>query len=177
MPTGAVTFKTNDVPLGPPVPLVNGVAALDTAALPHGFTPVWAEYPGQGQFLGSTGSVVQLVNTPPMPGYHVAYVMQNEELALPVAALLAEDDDPDGDPLNIVEVSALSTNGGTAALVGTQRRLSAQARLRRQRPDHLYAERPLHQRHRPHLHQCAEHRRPDQQHRRHHQLRAAGRSR
>ena len=68
VPTGTVTFKTNNVPLGPPVPLVNGVATLDTTALPHGFTQVWAEYPGQGLFLGSAGSVVQLVNTPPSAG-------------------------------------------------------------------------------------------------------------
>ena len=68
VPAGNVTFKTNGIPLAPPVPMVNGVAALDIPALPHGFTPVWAEYPGQGLFLGSTGSVVQLVNTAPVPG-------------------------------------------------------------------------------------------------------------
>jgi hypothetical protein len=56
-PTGTVTFKTNTVPLGPSVPLVNGVAVMATTGLPHDFTPVWAEYPGDGQFLGSTGSV------------------------------------------------------------------------------------------------------------------------
>jgi len=116
-PTGTVTFKTNSVPLGPPVSLVNGVATVATSALPHGFTPVWAEYPGDGLFLGSTGSVVQLVNAPPIPGYHVAYVLKNEPLVLSVAALLANDYDPDGDPLNITQVGALSTNGGTAALV------------------------------------------------------------
>ena len=45
--------------------------------------------------------------------------MENEALVLPVAALLADDHDPDGDPLNLIKVSALSTNGGTAALIGT----------------------------------------------------------
>ena len=136
-------------PLGPPVPLVNGVATLDTTALPHGFTPVWAEYPGQGLFLGSTGNVVQLVNTPPIPGCHVAYVMENEPLVLPVPALLADDNDPDGDLLTIIGVSALSTNGGTAALVAAPTSPTSQARLPRQRPAHLHAGRPLHERHRP----------------------------
>ena len=117
--TGSVTFKTNSVPLGPPVPLDNSVAAMASTGLAHGLSLMWAEYPGNGQFLGSTGSVMQLVNTPPIPGYHVVYVLQNEELVLPVAALIANDNDPDGDPLNIVQVSALSTNGGTAALLGT----------------------------------------------------------
>ena len=42
-----------------------------------------------------------------------------EEQLLPVTALLAEDLDPDGDPLNLTDVSALSTNGGPAALIGT----------------------------------------------------------
>jgi autotransporter-associated beta strand protein len=116
-PTGTVIFKTNDVPMGPPVALSNGVASISTVLLPHGFTPVKAEYPGQGFFLGSTGSVVQLVNTPPKPGCHVAYVMQNEPLVLPVATLLSNDSDPDHDPLTISGVSRLSTNGGTAALV------------------------------------------------------------
>ncbi len=119
VPTGSVTFQTNGVPLGPPVPLDNGVAAMSTTSLAHGFGTIWAEYPGNIKFLGSTGSVVHLVNTPPIPGCHVVYVLKNEELVLPVAALLAGDHDPDGDPLNITEVSALSTNGGTAALIGT----------------------------------------------------------
>ncbi|HOC57374.1 MAG TPA: Ig-like domain repeat protein [Verrucomicrobiota bacterium] len=118
-PTGSVTFQTNGVPLGPPVPLDNGVAILSTAGLAHGLSTVWAEYPGNGQFLGSTGNVVHLVNTPPIPGCHVVYVLKNEELSLPVAALLAGDHDRDGDPLNITQVSELSTNGGTAALIGT----------------------------------------------------------
>ena len=95
----------------------NGAASVSTTLLPHGFTPVKAEYPGQGLFLGSTGSVVQLVNTPPTPGSHVAYVMQNEPLVLPIATLLGNDSDPDNDPLTIIGVSRLSTNGGTAALV------------------------------------------------------------
>lgn len=119
VPVGSVTFETNGVPLAPPVPLVNGVATLDISALPHGFTPVRAAYPGQGLFLGSTGSVVQLVNTPPVAGYHIAYVMEDETLSLLADALLAGDHDPDGDPLNLIKVSALSTNGGTAAMLGT----------------------------------------------------------
>jgi len=117
VPTGTVTFKTNDVSMGPPVALSNGAASISTTLMPHGFTAVKAEYPAQGLFLGSTGSVAQLVNTPPIPGYHVAYVMQNEPLVLPVATLLSNDYDPDHDPLTIIAVSQLSTNGGTAALV------------------------------------------------------------
>jgi autotransporter-associated beta strand protein len=119
VPTGSVTFKTNGVPLGPPVPLDNGVAAMATTGVAHGLTTIWAEYPGEGLFLGSTGSVVQLVNAPPVPGYYVAYVMKNEELVLPVAAVVANDYDPDGDPLNITMVSTLSTSNGTAALLST----------------------------------------------------------
>jgi autotransporter-associated beta strand protein len=116
-PPGTVTFKTNAVPMGPPVTLSNGVASISTTLMPHGFTQVWAEYSRQGLFLSSTGSVVQLVNTPPTPGYHMACVMQNQPLVLPVATLLSNDYDPDHDPLTIVGVSQLSTNGGTAALV------------------------------------------------------------
>ena len=118
-PTGTVTFRTNSVPLGPPVPLTNGVAAMSTTGLAHGFTTVWADYSGDAVFLSSTGSVVQLVNAPPMPVYHVVSVMKNTELILPIAVLVTNDYDPDGDLLNVGQVSALSTNGGTAALLGT----------------------------------------------------------
>ena len=119
VPTGSVTFKTNGVPLGLPVPLTNGVAVLTTTGLAHGWSTIWAEYPGEGLFLGSTNSVVQLVNAPPVPGYHLACVLKNQELILSIAAVVANDYDPDGDPLNITQVSSLSSSNGTVALLST----------------------------------------------------------
>ena len=45
--------------------------------------------------------------------------MVNQPLTLLVATLLANDVDPDGDPLTLASVSTLSTNGGGVSLAGT----------------------------------------------------------
>lgn len=116
-PSGVVTFRTNGVAMGAPVTLTNGLACVTSTGLPHGFTCVLAEYAGGGVFLGSTGSVVQLVNTPPVPGVHEFWGLVNRPFVLSVAALVSQDRDADLDPLTIVGISRLSTNSGTAALV------------------------------------------------------------
>ena len=116
-PTGVVTFRTNGAAMGPPVTLTNGFACVTSAGLPHGFTRVLAEYAGDGVFLGSTGGVVQLVNTPPVPGPHEFWGFVNQPFILLATALVSQDRDADLDPLTIVGVSRFSTNGGTTALV------------------------------------------------------------
>ena len=61
--TGTVTFKTNGVPLGGPVALVAGQAALSTSGLAVGTHVVAAEYSGlSGVYYSSTGTVSQAVS-------------------------------------------------------------------------------------------------------------------
>ncbi|HWX20041.1 MAG TPA: MBG domain-containing protein, partial [Candidatus Binatia bacterium] len=60
-PTGAVQFFTNGVALGSPVSLSGGVASTSTALLPIGSNVVTAAYLGDGNFLASTNSLVQVV--------------------------------------------------------------------------------------------------------------------
>jgi fibronectin-binding autotransporter adhesin len=59
-PTGDVVFTASGVPFSTNA-LVSGVAAASTASLPLGTNTVQAEYIGDGNFLGSTCSVAQVV--------------------------------------------------------------------------------------------------------------------
>jgi hypothetical protein len=66
-PSGSVQFLTNGVALGGPVPLSGGVAAVSTAQLPSGSNVVAAAYFGDGNFLGSSNSLVQVVSLDVQP--------------------------------------------------------------------------------------------------------------
>ena len=61
-PTGSVQFYANDTPLGSLVVLTDGVANLSTADLPAGTNIVLAAYLGDGNFVGSTNSLAQVVS-------------------------------------------------------------------------------------------------------------------
>ncbi|MGD0745390.1 MAG: MBG domain-containing protein, partial [Verrucomicrobiota bacterium] len=61
-PTGNVQFYTNGVALGGPVALDGGVASISTAQLPPGTNIVTAAYAGDGNFYGSSNSLVQVVS-------------------------------------------------------------------------------------------------------------------
>jgi hypothetical protein len=112
IPTGAIEFKTNGVALCDPVALdTNGVAAFITNSLPHGSNAITAEYAGDGNFLGSTNRVVQVVNTPPTAPNSTAGVTANQTLVLSVAKLLSMASDPDGDALSVTAAGPTSTNG------------------------------------------------------------------
>ena len=47
-----------------------GVATFSISSLSHSNHVITAEYAGDGNFLGSTGSVNQVVDTPPAAGTH-----------------------------------------------------------------------------------------------------------
>ena len=112
-PTGNVQFKTNGVALGDPVVLDGGgIATLVTNILPHGSITVSAEYAGDSNFLGSTNSVVQVVNTPPTNSNITAGVIENANLVLSVAKLLVTARDADtGDTLSVTAAGPTSANG------------------------------------------------------------------
>jgi len=60
LPTGNVTFLTNDAVLGI-APLSNGVAGVSTKFLPPGTNAVVAAYTGDGNYFGSTNTLPQSV--------------------------------------------------------------------------------------------------------------------
>jgi hypothetical protein len=63
-PTGTVQFKADSVPIGGPVPLVNGSASVSTASLSVGAHVITAEYSGDSNFNPSTAALSpdQVVN-------------------------------------------------------------------------------------------------------------------
>jgi uncharacterized repeat protein (TIGR01451 family) len=61
-PIGTVQFLDNGTPMGAPVALSGGAATFATSALTVGSHTITAQYSGDGNFLISSGSVVQTVN-------------------------------------------------------------------------------------------------------------------
>jgi hypothetical protein len=60
-PTGSVQFYTNGLALGAPVVLSGGMAGLSSATLPVGTNTVGAAYLSDGNYVGSSNSLVQVV--------------------------------------------------------------------------------------------------------------------
>ena len=60
LPTGNVVFSANATPFATNA-LVNGNISVGTASLPLGTNVMMAQYVGEGNFLGSTGTVAQVV--------------------------------------------------------------------------------------------------------------------
>ena len=60
LPTGNVVFLANDAPFATNA-LVSGSISANTDSLPLGTNAIAAQYVGGGNFLGSTGSVAQVV--------------------------------------------------------------------------------------------------------------------
>jgi hypothetical protein len=61
-PTGSVQFYTNGIALGAPVALSGGVGGLNPAELAVGTNIVGAAYLGDGNYLGSSNSLMQVVS-------------------------------------------------------------------------------------------------------------------
>jgi hypothetical protein len=62
IPTGHVQFSANGIALGAPAALVNGVADVNTSNLAPGSNTIAAIYLGDGNFLPSTNTLIQIVN-------------------------------------------------------------------------------------------------------------------
>jgi hypothetical protein len=62
IPTGNVQFYTNGAPAGDLVPLISGAASISAASLAPGSNTVTVVYAGDGNFYGSSNSLVQMVN-------------------------------------------------------------------------------------------------------------------
>jgi len=106
-PTGTVQFKTNGVALGGSVALVDGVATVSTSDLPAGSHTVTAEYAGDDTFYGSTNSMTQIVNTPPVAKAVTTSVALGGTVTIPFDLgkyTLATD--ADGDSLTITSVGS-----------------------------------------------------------------------
>ena len=123
-PTNAVQFLANGVA----VSLVNlntsAQAAFATSLLPHGSNVVTAQYLSDGNFLASTNSVTQVVNTPPVSYPLVLGAVSGLPATLKIIGGANGPTDADGDLLVITAVGApahglASTDGTNAIYTGT----------------------------------------------------------
>jgi hypothetical protein len=122
-PTNAVQFRTNGVAAA--LVILNGSAqaAYATSLLPHGSNVVTAEYASDGNFLASTGSMVQVVNTAPV----ASAVTLGAVSGLPATLRIIGSTnvmDADGDALRVAAVGApshgiTSTDGTNATYTAT----------------------------------------------------------
>ncbi|HEX4265009.1 MAG TPA: YDG domain-containing protein [Verrucomicrobiae bacterium] len=116
-PIGNIIFKDGSAAL-----VTNGLsgslASLSTTSLAHGSHTISAEYRGDGNFFGSTNSIIQLIDAPPVTALVTLQRYSSSGAKIRAAALLANDTDPDGDALTLISVNATSTLGGTVASNG-----------------------------------------------------------
>jgi len=113
-----VQFLADGTALGSPVTLAGGVASVTTASLSHGTHAITAQYPGDGNFQGSTNSLNpnELIDSQP-----VAASLNLERYAscgvkVSVASVLASAADQDNDALALVSAGPASAGGGTIAM-------------------------------------------------------------
>jgi hypothetical protein len=122
-PTNAVRFRTNGVAAAL-VSLDGGAhAAFATSLLPHGSNVITAEYAGDGNFLASTGSLTQVVNTAPVANPLTLGAVSGLPATLPITGG-TNVTDADGDLLTVTAVSApahgiAGTDGTSATYTAT----------------------------------------------------------
>jgi hypothetical protein len=118
IPSGSVQFTSETGPLGPPVALVQGVASVTTSSLALGLPTLTVEYAGDDRFLTNAATLQppQVVNTPPVALADVVQRPPTSGTKIAATELLANDSDPDGDPLFLDSVAHLSAEGGLLSL-------------------------------------------------------------
>ena len=92
--------------------------------MPHGSNIVTAEYHSDGNFLPSTNSVTELVNTPPVANLLVLGAVSGLPATLKIIGGPNGPTDADGDPLVVTMVTApahglVSTDGTNATYMAT----------------------------------------------------------
>ncbi|HXR08190.1 MAG TPA: protease pro-enzyme activation domain-containing protein, partial [Candidatus Acidoferrum sp.] len=117
-PTGTVQFYADSSPLGSPVALVGGVAGISTSSLLPGAHVISAQYPGDGNFFGSTASLSpgETINSLPIATNIVLQRYQDSGAKISVAALLADNAGPNSGVLTLISADPTSTNGGPVAI-------------------------------------------------------------
>ncbi|TAL04462.1 MAG: Ig-like domain repeat protein, partial [Verrucomicrobia bacterium] len=98
-----------------PATLSSGAASYSTDSLDLGTNTITAEYAGDANFLGSTNSLnlPLVVSDAPVANTDTLGALQNHFVTVLAEKLLANDTAPDMGTLELIDVSATSTNGGT----------------------------------------------------------------
>jgi subtilisin-like proprotein convertase family protein len=113
IPAGTVLFRIGATTTS--VPLVNGMAALNTSTLPAGSHVVLAEFASTANFVGATNRLNpdQLINTAPIAATDELLRYSSSGAKVRIATLLRNDSDADGHLITFVSFSPASANGGT----------------------------------------------------------------
>ena len=113
-PTGTVQFLADGTPLGASVPLAGGIAWLVTNSLTHGTHSLAAQYAGDGNFIGSTNSLSpnELIDSAPITASFTLQRYPTTGAKARLATLLANDNDPDVDPMIFSWANPASAQGG-----------------------------------------------------------------
>lgn len=112
-PTGIVVFKNGTTCLSTNALDGSATASFITNGLAHGSNTIIAEYPGDANFCGSTNSLIQVIDTPPVASSTNLGRYAASGVKVRSSTLLAADTDADGDALKLTSVSATSAFGGT----------------------------------------------------------------
>jgi len=123
-PTNAVQFRTNGVAAELVDLNTNAQAVYATSLLPHGSNLVTAVYVSDGNFLVSSISLVQVVNTPPIANALTLGAVSGLPATLYIFAGPSAPTDADGDPLTVTSASgathgAVSSEGTNATYTAT----------------------------------------------------------
>jgi hypothetical protein len=116
-PTNQVQFRTNGVAAALVGLNAGAQAAFTTSLLPHGSNVVTAEYVSDGNFLASTNSVTQVVNTPPVANPLQLGAVSGIPATLKIIGGANGPTDAEGDPLRVTAVSTPAN--GNASTDGT----------------------------------------------------------
>lgn len=124
VPYGTVQFQIDGSPFGSPVTLTNsgtnGVAVSgSTSTLSRGYHTNEADYAGNGNIVGSTNTVVQLIDTPPVAGLATYSRTQNLGLIIAITNLTTNATNVYEDVFfSLAAVGTTSTNGAAISTNG-----------------------------------------------------------
>ena len=116
-PTGTVQWLLDGIALTVPIALSGGTATLTTSIQAEDTYTLSAAYGGDGNFTGSTNSLSPALEVlgAPVAGSNTLVRYPAATAKGRVTTLLAAGSDPDGDPLTLYSVNAVSAQGGAAA--------------------------------------------------------------
>jgi len=115
-PTGTVQFLADGAALGAPAAMSGGIASVTTSSLSHGIHTITAQYAGDTNFLGSTNSLVQIIDTAPVAASDTLqrYALCGAKVS--TTELLASDSDPEKYALTLISAGTNSTAGGAVTV-------------------------------------------------------------
>lgn len=116
--SGDVVFKNGPTPFGTNT-LAAGMATFTTSALPGGTNIITAEYAGDGNYSGSTNSLNQAVNVPPVASAYTTNVTAGSSVTVTLVGGINALTDAEGDALTVTSATLdTPANGGSLALIG-----------------------------------------------------------